>query len=969
MLTKRSSRSASSNVFHQAAKAPVAAHVSTSTEKSQLNRRSFLQASGLAAGGVGLGLLGEQGLIDQAKAGDVRPEIPILRKKSVCTHCSVGCTVIAEVQNGVWVGQEPAFESPINMGSHCAKGASVRELTHGERRLKYPMKLENGKWKRISWDTAIEEIGNKMLEIRNTQGPDSVYWLGSAKFTNEGAFLFRKFTAMWGTNTVDHQARVCHSTTVAGVSNTFGYGAMTNSFNDIHFAKAIMVMGGNPAEAHPVSMQHILEAKERNHAHMIVIDPRFTRTAAHATEYARLRPGTDIPVIWGILWHIFKNGWEDKEFIQNRVYGMEAVKAEVEKWPPEEVERVSGVSGDQLERIAAIMTHNRPSTLIWCMGATQKTVGTANVRAYSILQLALGNIGVSGGGANVFRGHDNVQGATDMGLDVTTLPGYMGLSEDAWRHFCRVWDVDYEWMVSRFASKKMMETKGIPSTRWFDGVLVDKNQIDQPNPIRAMVAWGHAANSLNRMPVMREAMDKLDLMLVVDPNPSSFAIEGNRKEGTYLLPAATAFEGEGSVTASNRSLQWREQIVPPIFEAKNDLEIMYLLAKKFGYADQMFKNIRVVNNLPSPEDILHEINIGCYSIGYSGQSAERLKGHMRHQADFDPHTLKATKGPHKGEYYGLPWPCWGTPEVGHPGSPYLYDTSHPVMDGGSGFRARWGIERKGESLLATNYPVGSDIKGGYPEFTYAVLKKLGWDKELTEKEFAVIQKIGGNKIDAVSWQTDLSGGIQRVALKHGCAPFGNGKARAISWNLIDPVPVHREPIFTPRRDLLEKYPAIADRRDFRLPFLSRSIQQVNHATDYPMILTTGRIVEYEGGGDETRSNAWLAEIVQEAYAEINRADAQKLGIHEGDMIWIHGAAGNIKVHVRAHVSNRTGPGVVFMPFHFAGVMEGKSQRDRYPEGADPYVIGEAADQLTTYGFDPVTNMQETKVTLCRVEAA
>ncbi len=147
--------------------------------------------------------------------------------KSVCTHCSVGCTVIAEVSNGTRVGQEPGFDSPFNLGAHCAKGASVRHHAHAERRLKYPMKLEGGKWKKISWDDAINEIGDKMLEIREASGPDSVYWLGSAKFNNEQSYLFRKFYAFWGTNNGDHQARICHSTTVAGVANTWGYGAMT----------------------------------------------------------------------------------------------------------------------------------------------------------------------------------------------------------------------------------------------------------------------------------------------------------------------------------------------------------------------------------------------------------------------------------------------------------------------------------------------------------------------------------------------------------------------------------------------------------------------------------------------------------------------------------------------------------------------------------------------------------------------
>ena len=271
------------------------------------------------------------GRVREAQAAAATAGARIDIKKSVCTHCSVGCTIMAEVQNGVWIGQEPGFDSPLNLGAHCAKGAAAREHAHGDRRLKYPMKLVGGKWTRISWDVAINEIGDKMLEIRQKSGQDSVYFLGSAKFSNEQAYLFRKFYAFWGTNNGDHQARICHSTTVAGVANTWGYGAMTNSYNDIHKSKAIFLIGGNPAEAHPVSVQFLLKCKEQNNAPLIVCDPRFTRTAAHATEYVRFRPGTDIALIWGILWHIFENGWEDKEFIRKRVWGMDFVRDEVEE--------------------------------------------------------------------------------------------------------------------------------------------------------------------------------------------------------------------------------------------------------------------------------------------------------------------------------------------------------------------------------------------------------------------------------------------------------------------------------------------------------------------------------------------------------------------------------------------------------------------------------------------------------------
>src|SRR3989440_2022243 len=600
-----------------------------------LDRRTFLRRSGLTVGaGAALGLM-PLGSVRKAQAGPKMIGAPIELKKNICTHCSVGCTVIGEVQNGVWVGQEPAWDSPLNRGSHCAKGASVRELVHGDRRLKYPMKLVNGEWQRLSWDQAINEIGDKMLEIRAKSGADSVYLLGSAKFSNEGGYLFRKFAAFWGTNSIDHQARICHSTTVAGVANTWGYGAMTNSYNDIRNSKTIVFMGSNAAEAHPVSLQHILTGKEINRANVFVLDPRFTRTAAHATEYVRFRGGTDIAVIWGMLHHIFANGWEDKEFIKQRVYGMDQIRAEVTKWTPDEVERVTGIPGEQLKKVAETFAKQKPAAFVWCMGGTQHSVGTANVRAYCDLLLATGNVGTFGGGANIFRGHCNVQGATDIGLDIVTLPLYYGLVEGAWKHWARVWEVEYDWMLSRFDSKQVMETPGIPSTRWFDATLLPKDQIAQKDTLKAMVVFGHGGNTITRMPEAAKGIEKLDLLVVGDPHPTTWAALSERKNDTYLLPICTQFETSGSRTASNRSLQWGEQIVKPIFESKDDYEVMYLLAKRLGLAERMFKNIKVENNHPMSEDILREINRGGWSTGYTGQSPERLKLHMANQKDFD----------------------------------------------------------------------------------------------------------------------------------------------------------------------------------------------------------------------------------------------------------------------------------------------------------------------------------------------
>lgn len=934
-----------------------------------VSRRTFLLNSGLMTGGAAVASAGfGLGMMKKAEAKEVEKGATT-SIRTICSHCSVGCGIIAEVQNGVWTGQEPAFDHPFNKGGHCAKGAAIREHGHGERRLKYPTKLVDGKWKKLSWEQAINEIGDKMLEIRQQSGPDSVYFLGSAKHNNEQAYLFRKFAAMWGTNNVDHQARICHSTTVAGVANTWGYGAMTNSFNDIHNSRAVLLIGSNPAEAHPVALQHIMKAKEENNAPIIVIDPRFTRTAAHADHYLKIRPGTDVPIVWGMLWHIFENKWEDKEFISQRVYGMDDIRKEVAKWTPQEVEKVTGVPENQVRAAAKAMASHRPGTFIWCMGGTQHTIGNNNTRAYCVFQLALGNMGVSGGGTNIFRGHDNVQGATDLGVLANTLPGYYGLSSGAWKHWSGVWNLDYEWIKGQFDSgsyekKKdkgihVMNTKGIPVSRWIDGVLEEKANIAQKDNVRGMIFWGHAPNSQTRGKEMKTAMEKLDMLVVVDPYPTVSAVMHDRTDGVYLLPAATQFETYGSVTASNRSIQWRDRVIEPLFESSPDHTIMYKLAKKLNIADQMFKNIKVENDEPLIEDITRELNSGLWTIGYTGQSPERLKKHQKNWGQFDYTSLKAEGGACDGDYYGMPWPCWGTAEMNHPGTPNLYDTSKPVADGGLTFRARFGVERNGVNLLAENsYGKGSEIKDGYPEFSDKLLKKLGWWDDLTAEE----KKLAEGK----NWKTDLSGGIQRVAIKHGCSPFGNAKARAMVWTFPDPVPIHREPLYTSRRDLVDKYPTYEDRKSFwRLPTRYGSIQAKDYSKDFPIILTSGRLVEYEGGGDETRSNPWLAELQPDMYVEIHPRDANNANIKEHDDVWVATPEG-ARVKVKAMITRRVEAGVAFMPYHFGGVFEGKNLKDKYPAGSAPYVQGEACNTAMTYGYDSVTQMQETKCSLCRI---
>ncbi len=290
------------------------------------------------------------------------------------------------------------------------------------------------------------------------------------------------------------------------------------------------------------------------------------------------------------------------------------------------------------------------------------------------------------------------------------------------------------------------------------------------------------------------------------------------------------------------------------------------------------------------------------------------------------------------------------------------------MNGGGNFRANFGVERDGVNLLAEDgsHSKGAELTTGYPEFDHVLLKKLGWWDDLTAEEKTAAE--GKN------WKTDPSGGIIRVVMQvHGCYPFGNAKARAVVWNFPDAIPQHREPIYGTRPDLVEKYPAQADLKTFwRLPTLYTSLQQKNVAEKlyekFPLILTSGRLVEYEGGGEETRSNPWLAELQQEMFVELNPKAAADRGIRNGDRCWVHTPTG-ARLNVQALVTERVGPDTAFMPFHFSGRWQGQDMLAHYPEGAAPIVRGEAVNTGTTYGYDSVTMMQETKTTICNIEKA
>ena len=749
------------------------------------------------------------------------------------------------------------------------------------------------------------------------------------------------------------------------MANTWGYGAMTNHLGDIQNAKSIFIIGANPAVNHPVGFRHFLKAKENNGAKLIVVDPRYTRTAAKADYFAQIRPGTDIPFMYGMMNLIFENGWEDKKFIDERTYGIDEIRKEAAKWTPEVVEDVTGVPAATLKEITEVYAKNRPGSVVWAMGLTQHTIGSSNTRIAPILQLVLGNMGVSGGGCNILRGHDNVQGASDMANAPDSLPGYYAKNEATWKYFAKMWKVDYEWLQGNFVKPEWMMKPGFTLARWWAGVLDGKDGNDAienaGDSLKALVVIGNGITSTAQQAKVQEGLDGLELLVLMDPFVNDAGVITNKKDGVYLLPAATQYETSGTVVATNRSGQWRSQVCKPLYESMPDHEVLFELAKRIGFYDELTRTIRDADGkIEWPEAATREIANIVKSIGLTGWTPERLKRHQENWDKFDEKTLMGKEGTDvAGEYYGLPWPCWTEK---HPGSPNLYDISKPVMQGGMGFRNRFGLEHNGVNQLAAegSAPAQGAINGGYPEITKKNIEEVLGIK-LTDEER---EKMGA------TWATDGSGIIAEKCMQKGIAPYGNARARAIVWTFVDQIPKHREPIHSQRQDLAQKYPSFEDKPNhYRVYTKYKSLQQSkDFSKEFPINLVTARLVNFSGAGMETRASKYLSRITPEMFADIHPELAAKYGIKNWDFVWVHSPEGT-KIKVRARIVPSVKPNMIFLPFHWAGYMQGVDMTGNFPEGTRPFAVGESANTVTNYGYDIVTQIPETKGGLCRIERA
>ncbi|MGF6435507.1 formate dehydrogenase-N subunit alpha [Kosakonia sp. 1610] len=473
----------------------------------ELNRRQFFR---ICAGGMAGTTVASLGFLSSFSVHAETRQYKLLKAKETrnnCTYCSVGCGMLmyslgdnAKNVNEAIYHIEGDADHPVSRGSLCPKGAGVLDYIHSENRLRYPQYRAPGsnQWQRISWDDAIERIARLMKKDRdenfiekNAQGVTVNRWtttgmLCSSAASNETGILDGKFTRALGMVAIDCQARLCHGPTVSALAPTFGRGAMTNNWVDIKNANVVLIMGGNAAEAHPVGFKWVVEAQTKNDATVLVVDPRFNRSAAVADFYAPIRAGSDTAFLLGIIRYLIEQDQIQHEYVRHYTnagmiirddyafndgifsgydsekhqydksswfYQLDAqghaerdetlshprcvwslLKAHVARYTPEMVSRLCGTRVNDFLHICRVLATtsvpDRTATILYALGWTHHSAGAQIIRAAGMLQLLLGNIGMAGGGVNALRGHSNIQGYTDLGLLSTNLPGYMALPSE-----------------------------------------------------------------------------------------------------------------------------------------------------------------------------------------------------------------------------------------------------------------------------------------------------------------------------------------------------------------------------------------------------------------------------------------------------------------------------------------------------------------------------------------------------------
>jgi len=535
---------------------------------------------------------------------------------TTCPYCGVGCQLELKTKDRkvIEVGSVYREGTPNPYGEACVKGRFGYDFINHPDRLKKPLIKRNGKFEEAEWEEALSLVAEKLTEIKDEYGGRALAGLSSAKCTNEENYLMQKFMrAVIGTNSVDHCARLCHASTVAGLVKAFGSGAMTNSISEIEGSDLIFVIGSNPTENHPVIGSKMKKA-HKNRTKLIVADPRQIELSGLAEVAVQQQPGTDVALLNGLMHVIIEEGLADQEFIAERTENYEYLASVVEDYTPEKVAEITGVEAAKIKKAARLFAEADKAAIYFAMGITQHRTGTDNVLSVANLALLTGNVGRESTGVNPLRGQNNVQGACDLGALSNVYPGYQSVEDPEIKEkFARAWETE-----------ELSAEVGLTVVEIFKqaGEDIRGLYIIGENPVISDPDQRH----------IEEALDSLDFLVVED-----IFLTETAQFADVVLPAACFAEKEGSFTNTERRIQKVNKAIGPPGEARADWKIISEISTRMGY--QM--------NYDSPADIMAEI--AEVTPIYGGIYADRL-GDQGLQWPCKDREDPGTKFLHQGEF-------------------------------------------------------------------------------------------------------------------------------------------------------------------------------------------------------------------------------------------------------------------------------------------------------------------------------
>lgn len=535
----------------------------------------------------------------------------VKKVRTTCPYCGCGCNFDLNVKDNQVIGVTSNPLSPVNGRHLCVKGRFGYDFIHSPERLTAPLIKENGEFKEVSWDKALNYVVERMSEIRNKHGCDSLAVLSSARCTNEENYLLNKFArAVLGTPNIDHCARLCHASTVAGLALAYGSGAMTNSIREIRDADFILVMGSNTTETHPIISLEIRKALKKG-AKLAVADPRKIELTGLADFHLQLRPGSNVALINGLINVILEENLWDEEFVKNRTEDFSAMRKAALNYNPEYVAGITGVDAELIRQAARAYARAGNATILYTMGITQHSSGTNNVLSIANLAMLCGQLGKPASGVNPLRGQNNVQGACDMGALPNVFPGYQPVADPAnVEKFTQAWGT-------------VPGNIGLTVGEMMDEAL--------QGSIKGMYIMGE--NPMLSDPDIQhvqKALESLEFLVVQD-----IFLTETAELADVVLPGTSFAEKDGTFTNTERRVQRIRKAIEPIGNTKPDWQIICSLAEKMGYRQMKYSH---------PSEVMEEI--ARATPIYGGISYHRL------------------------EEQGLQWPCG---DEKHPGTPILHN--------------------------------------------------------------------------------------------------------------------------------------------------------------------------------------------------------------------------------------------------------------------------------------------------------